>query len=48
MVGSVLGHGIIKGCPAVAGAISEVVGVDSGGACRIDDHMFAKESLLHW
>jgi hypothetical protein len=32
MVGSVLGHGIIKGCLVVAGAASEVVGVDSGGA----------------
>jgi hypothetical protein len=31
MVGSILGHGIIKGCLVVAGAISEVVGVDSGG-----------------
>jgi hypothetical protein len=31
MVGSVLGCGIIKGCSAIAGATSEVVGVDSGG-----------------
>jgi hypothetical protein len=31
MVGSVLGCGIIKGCLTVAGATSEVVGVDSGG-----------------
>jgi hypothetical protein len=32
MVGSVLGHGIIKGCSDVAGVSSEVVGVDSEGA----------------
>jgi hypothetical protein len=32
MGGSVLGHGIIKDCPVVAGTASEVVGVDSGGA----------------
>jgi hypothetical protein len=32
MVGSVLGHGIIKGCPTVVEFASEVVGVDSGGA----------------
>jgi hypothetical protein len=29
--GSVLGHGIINGFPAVAGASFEVVGLDSGG-----------------
>ena len=31
MAGSVLGRGIIKGCPAIARADSEVVGVDLGG-----------------
>jgi hypothetical protein len=45
--GSVLGHGIINGCLVVAGVVSEVVGVESE-ACRIDGHMFAEESLLHW
>jgi hypothetical protein len=32
MVGSVLGHGIIKVCLVVAGASSKGMGVDSGGA----------------
>jgi hypothetical protein len=32
MVGSVLGSGIIKGCPVVVGDASKVVGVDSWGA----------------
>jgi hypothetical protein len=30
-MGSLLGHGIINGWPVVAGSVSEVVGVDSGG-----------------
>jgi hypothetical protein len=29
MGGSMLGHGIIKGCPTITGDASEVVGVDS-------------------
>jgi hypothetical protein len=29
--GSVLGNGIIKGCLAIVGATSEVVGMDSRG-----------------
>jgi hypothetical protein len=30
-MGSALGCGIINGCPVVAGHVSEVVGVESGG-----------------
>jgi hypothetical protein len=29
--GSMLGHGIINGCPTIVGVVSEVVGVDSRG-----------------
>jgi hypothetical protein len=44
----VLGHGIINGCPVVAGVVSEVVGVESGGMPVWMDCVFAEESLLHW
>jgi hypothetical protein len=30
-LGSVLGNGIINGCPAIVGDVSEVVGVEIGG-----------------
>jgi hypothetical protein len=30
-MGSTLGHGIINGCPIVAGSVPEVVGIESGG-----------------
>jgi hypothetical protein len=45
MEGSVLGMESSRVVRIVAGASSEVVGVDSGGAC-IDDYAFAEEFLL--
>jgi hypothetical protein len=45
MVGSVLGHGIIKVCLVVVGVSSKVMGVYSGVRC-IDNHVFAEEFLL--
>jgi hypothetical protein len=45
MGGSVLGRGIIKGCPNVTRSASKVVGVDLG-VCCIDDCAFVEECLV--